>query len=160
MYWDNNDLTVAPYERKKKKYHCGRTLLKIETKKKVKFTIVIIDLSETYCAKIYNDGEIKKIFSMNSDVPGKHGAGGQSQRRFERGREQKIIHYFKRINEKLTKLENSFIIGINFVYKNRLEKYLSTENMNKLIRYVSIEYSGFAGCSQFRNTIAADNRNI
>ena len=151
MYWDNNDLLVEPYERKRKQYHCGNSLKKIRPYKKEKFVIIVIDLTEAYCSKIYSDGEIEKIFEISSGVPSKIKAGGQSARRYARIREQKIVEYFKRINERLSDVESKFIIGISFVYQNRLEKYLSTENKKKIIKFTSIEYSGFTGCHQLRN---------
>ena len=112
MYWNDEELYVEPYERKQKKYYCGKRLKKENKPKKLKFTIVIIDLTETYCANIYDDGEIEKIFRINADVPNKHRQGGQSAHRFERNREQQIIKYFKRVNEKLKKVEKEIIICI------------------------------------------------
>jgi len=151
MYWDDNDLLIEPYERKKKFYNCGKKLVRIPSNKKIKYTVVIIDLSETYCANIYDDGEIEKIFEFESHVPRKHKAGGQSQHRFERDREQAIIQYFNKINNKLKEVDTKFIIAINFIYKNWLSNYLSTENKQKIIRFTSTEYGGETGCYQFRN---------
>ena len=151
MYWNDEELYVEPYERKQKKYYCGKRLEKENKPKKLKFTIVVIDLTETYCAKIYDDGEIEKIFRINSDVPNKHRQGGQSAHRFERSREQQIIKYFKRINEKLKKIKNELVVCINFIYKNKFESYLTIENKNKIIRFDSTEYGGITGCYQFRN---------
>lgn len=151
MYWNNEELYVEPYERKQKKYFCGKTLLKIKKKKNLKFTVVIVDLSEAYCANIYDDGEIEKRFQFNSEVGNKHHQGGQSAQRFARIREQQITLYFKKINEKLKDVKNDFIVGINFIYRNRFNKHLSTENKNKLIKFEGIEYGGLTGCYQFRN---------
>ncbi len=151
MYWNDEELYVEPYERKQKKYYCWKRLEKENKPKKLKFTIVVIDLTETYCAKIYDDGEIEKIFRINSDVPNKHRQGGQSAHRFERSREQQIIKYFKRINEKLKKIKNELVVCINFIYKNKFESYLTIENKNKIIRFDSTEYGGITGCYQFRN---------
>jgi len=151
MYWNDEELYVEPYERKQKKYYCGKRLKKENKPKKLKFTIVIIDLTETYCANIYDDGEIEKIFRINADVPNKHRQGGQSAHRFERNREQQIIKYFKRVNEKLKKVEKEIIICINFIYKNKFKNYLTTENKNKVIRFDSTEYGGLTGCYQFRS---------
>lgn len=151
MYWDDEVFFVESYKRKQKRYHCGKKLLKIEKKKELKFTFVVIDLSETYCANIYDDGEIEKIFQMNSDVSNKHNQGGQSAQRFERNREQQIVKYYKRINDKLKTLKNEIIIGVNFVYKSKLKRYLASEVMNKIIRFETIEYGGVTGAHQFRN---------
>ncbi len=108
-------------------------------------------MTECYCANIYDDGEIEKIFHFNSEVGNKHHQGGQSAQRFSRIREQQIVKYFKKINTKIKGIEREFIIGINFVYRERLKNYLSTENINKLIKFVTTEYGGLSGVSQFRN---------
>ena len=108
-------------------------------------------MSETYCANIYEDGEIEKVFQFDSHVPRKHKAGGQSQHRFERDREQAIIQYFNEINVKLKGIQTDIVIAINFIYKNWFENYLSTENKRKIIRYTSTEYGGEIGVYQFRN---------
>ena len=68
MYWDDNILTVVPYERKQKLYHCGKQLLKVKNDKKIKYTILVLDLRDAYCANVYTDGEIQKIFDINSTV--------------------------------------------------------------------------------------------
>ena len=112
---------------------------------------MIVDLTECYCARIYNDGEIEKIFNFNSEVGNKHHQGGQSSKRFSRIREQQITQYFKKIDDKIGSIKNNFIIGINFVYRNRLKKHLSTANKNKLIRFETTEYGGISGIYQFRN---------
>ena len=51
LYWDDESLLVEPYERKQKKYDCGKVLKKTKKEKKNKFIVVIIDLSEGYCGK-------------------------------------------------------------------------------------------------------------
>jgi len=151
LYWNDERLIVEPYERNTKRYYCGRELQKIEKKRKVKFMIVIVDLTECYCAKIYDDGEIEKIFQINSNVGSKHQQGGQSAKRFSRIREQQIITYFKRINEKLKKIDNNFVIGINFIYRSKLENYLSTEVKKRVLRWDTIEYGGISGVYQFKS---------
>jgi peptide chain release factor subunit 1 len=151
LYWDDEDLSIEQYDRNKKFYSCGKKLVRIEKDKKLKYTVVIIDLSETYCANIYEDGEIEKLFHFDSHVPRKHKAGGQSQHRFERDREQAIIQYFNVINNKLKDIDTQIIIAINFIYKNWFSDYLSTENKNKILKFVTTEYGGETGIYQFRN---------
>lgn len=153
MYWDDNVLTVEPYERKQKKYFCGRRLDKVERTKTILSTVLVIDLEEVYCANIYNDGEIEKVFEFNSEVPSKHHSGGQSAQRFARVREGAIIHYFKKINDKLKEVNTNFIVGMNFIYRNQFESYLSTPNKNKLLEYRTIEYGGISGVYQLRNEL-------
>ena len=117
MYWDDDDLTIVPYERKEKKYHCGKELLKLDTDRKIKYTILVLDLQEAYCANVFTDGGIEKIFDIHSTIPNKQRQGGQSQRRFERVREGCIIEWFKRLNEYLKKINDRIYIGVSFVYK-------------------------------------------
>ena len=151
LYWNDEKLVVENYDRNVKRYYCGKELLKIKKQKEIKFVVVIIDLTECYCAKIYDDGEIEKVFEINSDVGNKHQQGGQSAQRFSRIREQQITTYFKRINEKLKRLKEKIVIGINFIYKNRLNKSLSTEVKNNILRWDTTEYGGISGVNQFRN---------
>ena len=151
LYWNDEKLIVEPYKKQTKSYYCGRELNIIKEPKEVKFTFVVIDLTECFCAKIYNDGEIEKIFQINSDVGNKHRQGGQSSQRFSRIREQQIITYFKRINDKLKTLKGSFIIGINFIYRAKLKRYLSIGVKQKILKWVITEYGGISGVYQFRN---------
>lgn len=151
MYWNDENLTVEPYERKRKYYFCGKHLKKPEKKKALKATIVVIDLSECYCANIYTDNEIEKVFAFDANVPHKHSAGGQSAQRFARIREAAITLYFKKINEKLSALNTPLIIAMNFIYRNRLQDNLSTKNTQKILRFETTEYGGETGVYQFRN---------
>ena len=150
MYWDDESFFVEPYERKQKKYHCGKKLLRIEKDKAIKLTILVIDLDEACCANIYTDGDVEKLFHFNSEVPHKHHAGGQSAQRFARIRESAITLYFKKINDKLKNIDVPLKVGINFVYKNRFEESLSTPNKNKIIGYETTEYGGESGVYQIR----------
>ena len=157
MYWDDSCLEVVPYNRKQKLYHCGRQLLKPKTNKIIKYIILVIDLHEAYCANIYSDGEIEKIFNINSTIMNKQKQGGQSQRRFERLREGSITEWFKRINEYLKEIEGNIYVGINFVYKERFRKHLSTENKNKIIEFGKTEYSGLSGIYQYKSRLEKNN---
>ena len=151
MYWDDEQFLVEPYERKQKKYYCGKKIIKLEKSKKIRFTVIVIDLDETYCANIYDDGDIEKLFHFDSNVPHKHRAGGQSARRFERIRESAIVIYFKKINDKLKELKKPFYVGINFIYRNQFEKNLSNNSKNLILGYETIEYGGISGVYQLRN---------
>lgn len=153
MYWNDSELNIFSYERKQKLYHCGKQLLKLETNKNIKYIILVLDLHEAYCANIYNDSEIEKIFYINSTIMNKQKQGGQSQRRFERIREGSIIEWFKRINEYIMKIDGNLYVGISFVYKERFRKYLSTENKNKIIGFGKTEYAGLSGIYQYKSKL-------
>lgn len=111
----------------------------------------MIDLSEAYCAKVYEDKDTDKIFHITSGIPNKHRQGGQSAQRFARIREQKIVEYFKRINEKISDIEGKIVIAISFVYQNRFNKYLSSQNKSKIVKNITTEYGGLAGVYQARD---------
>jgi len=65
-------------------------------KEKETYGIVVLDSSAATFATLRGK-RLEIVRSITSGVPGKHRAGGQSARRFERVRESRILDYFKRI---------------------------------------------------------------
>lgn len=117
------------------------------------YQILVIDLDNTCFAKVYSDGEIEKKWEHHSSVPHKHRKGGQSARRFTRIRENEITLWFKRINEYLKEISGEIIIGCNSIYYKRFYKHLSTTNKNKVVKRLSIEYTGLTGIYQLLKKI-------
>jgi peptide chain release factor subunit 1 len=69
-----------------------------QLKEKDVYGIIVIDNEEAAVAVVKGKRlEVSKTFT--SGVPGKHRAGGQSARRFERLREQNLNEYYKRVAE-------------------------------------------------------------
>ena len=69
-----------------------------QLKEKDVYGVIVIDNEEAAIAVIKGKRlEVSKTFT--SGVPGKHRAGGQSARRFERLREQNLNEYYKRVAE-------------------------------------------------------------
>jgi len=62
------------------------------------YGIIVIDSSATTFATLQGR-RLEIVQEITSGVPGKHRAGGQSARRFERQREAKLLNYFKRIGK-------------------------------------------------------------
>lgn len=120
------------------------------------YNIIVLDYTDCCCSEVYSDGEIKELFSMHSSVPGKHKTGGQSAQRFERIRDNEIVLWFKRINEKLKIINGDIIIGISDVYYKRFYKKLHTYNQNKIIKQKSTEYATLAGVYQLINKLDND----
>lgn len=60
------------------------------------YGIVTVDGNEATIATL-RGRSLEIIKNITSGLPGKHDAGGQSQRRFERNREQEVHAYYKRI---------------------------------------------------------------
>ncbi len=67
-------------------------------KEKETYGIVVLDSSGATFATLKGK-RLEIVRNMTSGVPGKHRAGGQSARRFERVRESRILDYFKRIGD-------------------------------------------------------------
>ena len=69
------------------------------------------------------------MYHDHSSVYRKHDAGGQSQRRFERGREESLKHWFKDIVDLVEQYQNNRIIylGCSNIYKNRIKKYMNKQ---------------------------------
>ncbi len=100
-------------------------------------------------AKVSHD-TVSKVKYIEEEADDKQKKDLSSQR-FSRIREQQIITYFKRINDKLKTLKGSFIIGINFIYRAKLKRYLSIGVKQKILKWVITEYGGISGVYQFRN---------
>ena len=120
--------------------------------------MLVLDLSEAYCAHVYSDGEIKPLFHATSEVPNKHKKGGQSAARFARQRENEITQWFKMINEKLKTVPHELHVSITFVYRNRFHNHLSTYNKEKIKRYDRHEYSGITGVYQYVSLIEQEKQ--
>lgn len=121
------------------------------------YCILVVDLDECYCADVYSDGEVNKLFTDVSLVPHKMGVGGQSAHRFAQIRQNEIVLWFKSINEMLkTVNDKDIILGINHVYERRFLSYLNTYNKNKISKIISNEYSGLEGIYDTINRLEND----
>ncbi len=91
----------------------------------------------------FNGKQIQELYHHYSLVPRKHGAGGQSQRRFERGRNEALKHWIKKICEKIEyyKNERTIYLGCNNIYKSKLKKYMNIKTSQSIIieKSVSID---------------------
>jgi peptide subunit release factor 1 (eRF1) len=79
--------------------------------------------------------------------------GGQSAARFARIRQNEIIHWFKRINEYLKKIDTELYVGINSIYVNKFKRYLNTYNLQKIKHIDSTEYTDISGIYQYLNKL-------
>ncbi len=89
------------------KYHCASEFylepLKDLLTEKATFGIVAMDRSGATIATIKGN-ELNVIEKITSGIQGKHRAGGQSQRRFERLIEQQAHEFFQRLGEHMNKI--------------------------------------------------------
>lgn len=67
-------------------------------REKETYGILVIDSSDAIFATLQGR-RLETQKEISSGVPGKHRAGGQSARRFERVREQRLLDYYRRVGE-------------------------------------------------------------
>ena len=108
-----------------------------------------MDFEEAYCANVYTDGEIEKVFHLHSEVPHKMKVGGQSAKRFARIRDNEIKLWYKKLNQYLMRVEGPIFTAISFVYKPNFVKHLHTYVKEKITRYDRHEYGGLTGIYQY-----------
>ena len=124
-------------------------------KEREAYGIVSIDINEAAIG-ILDGSNIHIISKRTSGIPGKHRAGGQSARRFERLREAEINEYFKRIAKYVNqtflnpeyeqKLVGVLIGGPGFTKEEFAEsKYIDYRIKEKIIGFINTNYSGEEG---------------
>ena len=93
------------------------------------FGLVLIDRRECTVG-ILRGNRIEMLKYMTSQVPGKHGRGGQSQRRFERLTEIAAHEWFQKCGEKISEifLAESLVKGIFVGGPGPTKKYFVDEN--------------------------------
>ena len=119
------------------------------------YGIIVIDSSATTFATLQGR-RLEIVQEITSGVPGKHRAGGQSARRFERQREAKLLDYFKRIgkhaNDIFLPIPNikGVIIGGPGPTKNDFEKgdYLHYTLKDKIIATLDTAYVSEQGVEE------------
>jgi peptide chain release factor subunit 1 len=129
-------------------YFCGNKLIK-SPKNWVTHTLFLFDLKECILAEIYSDNSFHIVAQKSSGITNKHRQGGQSSQRFERGRDNMITHWFKRLNEMLSNVRGEIKIGSHEFYKNRFEEKLSEENKRKITFFFNSEYCDESGVWQY-----------
>jgi len=124
-------------------------------REKETYGILIIDSSDAVIATLQGRRlEIQK--ETSSGVPGKHRAGGQSARRFERVREQRLLDYYRRVadyaNEIFLNTPNlkGLIIAGPGPTKYDFEKtdYLHYSLKDKIIDTLDVAYVGEQGLEE------------
>ena len=141
-------------------YVCDEKFHTLELEKKLKFKkknygIIVLDRKEATFG-LFNENEITILEKINSDVPGKHRAGGQSSRRFERLIELAEYEFFKIISKTINSIYNDknifgFIIGGPGMTK---EKFLrNNNNIFKTKKILNITNTGYTDESGIEEAI-------
>jgi len=124
-------------------------------KEKETYGILVIDATASALATLEGN-RLQVVDEVTSGVAGKHRAGGQSARRFERLREAQLTSYFKRVGEHANKvflpLPNlkGLIIGGPGFTKFEFEKgdFLNYMLKDKIIETIDTAYVGEEGVQE------------
>jgi peptide chain release factor subunit 1 len=124
-------------------------------KEKETYGILVIDATATTLATLEGN-RLQIIDEVTSGVPGKHRAGGQSARRFERLREAQLLNYYKRVGEHANKAFlqqpnlKGLIIGGPGPTKYEFEKgdFLHYTLKDKIIDTIDTAYVGEQGVQE------------
>jgi peptide chain release factor subunit 1 len=119
------------------------------------YGVIVIDSNEAAIATLQGR-RMEVLKELTSGVPGKHRAGGQSARRFERIREAAINDYFKRVGSHANSILGQIpglkgiIIGGPGPTKNEFEQgeYLDYMLKNKIIATLDTSYVGRSGVKE------------
>lgn len=129
--------------------------LKEMLREKDLYGLIAIDVEEAAIG-LLEGSRIRIVSKHTSGIPGKHRAGGQSARRFERLREVEVNEYFKRVakyvnetflsQEYFEKLKGIIIGGPGFTKKEFYDtKHLDYRLKGKVIGFIDTNYSGVEG---------------
>ena len=124
-------------------------------REKETFGIILIDGNDALIATL-RGRQVNVIKEMTSGIPGKHRAGGQSARRFERLREAEVNQYYKRVgghaNEILGQISDlkGVIVGGPGPSKYVFEEgeHLNYELKKKIVATVDTSYVGDNGIDE------------
>lgn len=132
------------------------------------YGVAVIDRNEATYGTL--KGKKENILGhLTSGVPGKHKAGGQSQRRFDRVIEDLAHQFLKRIGEHMNEsylplkddLKGIIIGGPGFTKKDFYDgDYLQYELKNKVISIVDTSYTGEEGIREVIAKSADDLENL
>jgi len=119
------------------------------------YGILLLDSSEATFATL-TGRRLEIVQEITSGIPGKHRAGGQSARRFERLREMQLIEFFKRIGQHANEIFLSIpdlkgiILGGPGPTKLDFEKgrYLDYRLKEKIVAVVDTAYTGEHGVEE------------
>ena len=108
--------------------------------------MVVVDAGEASVG-ITNGEIIEVLWSDTSWVPRKHDAGGQSQRRFERGRDEALKHWLRKVVDVVMRHHEGrrLVIGGPGMTKDRFVKELPGYVADKVDRMESCGYTCDAG---------------
>ncbi len=129
--------------------------LQEQLREKETYGIMVIDTTAATMATLEGN-RLQVVREETSGVPGKHRAGGQSARRFERLREANLLSYYKRVGEHANEIFlpiptlKGLIIGGPGPTKHEFEKgdFLNYMLKQKILDTVDTAYTGEQGAEE------------
>ena len=122
---------------------------------KESYGIIVIDRHEADIALLKGTA-VEPLVHLDSFVPGKHRAGGQSSQRFERGIEEMAHDFYKKVSDVANKsftgikdLQGILLGGPGLTKQEFLDvEHLNTDLKKKIIGMVDTGYTGEAGIDE------------
>ena len=106
--WNGTDLTVFEYPLNDYIYYCDKTYFKAPVvSSSNRYMLVCLDANNCAIGELVGT-KLTVLWSETSQVPRKHNKGGQSKERFQRGREQALIQWYKKVADKMKELSGVF----------------------------------------------------
>ncbi len=99
--WDGTKLTIYGYYLKEFIYQCGKDFV-IPTDNILKNRYLMMTMDANNCSiGMLSGKKLIMLWDKDSFVPRKHDKGGQSQRRFERARQEALKEWMKKVAKKM-----------------------------------------------------------
>lgn len=147
IYADEDGVHIEEYNGIQKKYYCGKEFVRPPPKSKETHILLVIDSKEASIG--FTDGETVRVVWTEdwSGVMGKHDAGGQSAQRYERGREQALIAWFRKVQDVLRSLAPPLpvIVGGPGMTKDRFVADFPNWLKERVVRIESVGYTNENG---------------
>jgi peptide chain release factor subunit 1 len=129
--------------------------LQEQLREKETYGIMVVDASASTIATL-EGSRLRIVREETSGVPGKHRAGGQSARRFERLREANLLSYYKRVGQHANEIFlaiptlKGLIIGGPGATKNEFENgdFLNYQLKQKILDTVDTAYTSEQGVKE------------
>jgi len=129
--------------------------LQEQLREKETYGIMVVDASASTIATL-EGSRLQIVREETSGVPGKHRAGGQSARRFERLREANLLSYYKRVGQHANDIFlaiptlKGLIIGGPGATKNEFENgdFLNYQLKQKILDTVDTAYTSEQGVKE------------
>lgn len=141
-YTDGDELIIEEYAGCSHKYSCGREYERYIEPTYFPYLLLTADANE--CTIGVSNGEIIDIlWSETSFVPKKHDMGGQSKNRFQRGREEALKHWLRKVVEKANELvgDRQIIMGGPGITREWLLKEFPQHLTKKIVSCTGICYT-------------------